>query len=233
MDVERYNFVIVGTGCVGKTATCIQYVQGTFADGYDPTIFDTYLKPTVIDGVPTRITIVDTCGQDEFAVHRAPYLRNADGVVLCFSLVDRDSFNAIPLCVDQLVQIKGSEVKTPFLLFANKEDLISEHDAVDFEECRAMAAATAKRLGWTSSAEQCFFLSGTAKSYKSVALLWETLVRMVRKIRNPQRNEQSVLNRVERKQEPVLQLTTPQNRPEVPVANSVSRKQWKLPCTML
>ena len=47
-----YKVVILGSGGVGKSALCIQYVQGHFVDQYDPTIEDSYRKQVVISGLP-------------------------------------------------------------------------------------------------------------------------------------------------------------------------------------
>ena len=46
-----YKVVILGSGGVGKSALCIQYVQGHFVDQYDPTIEDSYRKQVVISGL--------------------------------------------------------------------------------------------------------------------------------------------------------------------------------------
>ena len=46
-----YKMVILGSGGVGKSALCIQYVQGHFVDQYDPTIEDSYRKQVVISGL--------------------------------------------------------------------------------------------------------------------------------------------------------------------------------------
>lgn len=49
---KEYKLVIMGSGGVGKSAICLQYVQGHFVDEYDPTIEDSYRKQCVIHGIP-------------------------------------------------------------------------------------------------------------------------------------------------------------------------------------
>eukprot|EP00118_Oscarella_pearsei_P013307 m.105432 g.105432 ORF g.105432 m.105432 type:complete len:807 (+) comp37219_c0_seq1:49-2469(+) len=49
---KEYKMVIMGSGGVGKSAICIQFVQNHFVDEYDPTIEDSYRKQCVIKGIP-------------------------------------------------------------------------------------------------------------------------------------------------------------------------------------
>ena len=51
-----YKMVILGSGGVGKSALCIQYVQGHFVDQYDPTIEDSYRKQVIISGLTKATT---------------------------------------------------------------------------------------------------------------------------------------------------------------------------------
>jgi len=51
-----YKVVILGSGGVGKSALCIQYVQGHFVDQYDPTIEDSYRKQVIISGLTKATT---------------------------------------------------------------------------------------------------------------------------------------------------------------------------------
>ena len=44
------KIVVLGSGGVGKSALCVQYVQGVFCEKYDPTIEDSYRKPVDLGG---------------------------------------------------------------------------------------------------------------------------------------------------------------------------------------
>ena len=49
-NVTTYKLVVVGDGGVGKSALTIQFFQKLFVEDYDPTIEDSYLQHTEIDG---------------------------------------------------------------------------------------------------------------------------------------------------------------------------------------
>ena len=48
---KEYKIVILGGGGVGKSASCIQFIQNHFIDEYDPTIEDSYRKQCTISGL--------------------------------------------------------------------------------------------------------------------------------------------------------------------------------------
>jgi Ras-related protein M-Ras len=45
-----YKLVVVGEGGVGKSALTIQFSQKLFVTDYDPTIEDSYIQHTEVDG---------------------------------------------------------------------------------------------------------------------------------------------------------------------------------------
>ena len=49
-NVTTYKLVVVGDGGVGKSALTIQFFQKLFIEDYDPTIEDSYIQNTQIDG---------------------------------------------------------------------------------------------------------------------------------------------------------------------------------------
>lgn len=61
-DNEICKLAVVGAGGVGKSAITIQFVQNLFVE-YDPTIEDSYIKHTIVDGIPVFLEIMDTAGQ--------------------------------------------------------------------------------------------------------------------------------------------------------------------------
>ncbi|XP_054758753.2 circularly permutated Ras protein 1-like isoform X1 [Lytechinus pictus] len=49
---NRYKFVVVGGGGVGKSSITVRFVQDVFVDTYDPTIEDSYVKQIVVSDIP-------------------------------------------------------------------------------------------------------------------------------------------------------------------------------------
>ncbi|KAL4635564.1 ras-related protein M-Ras-like [Arapaima gigas] len=62
-NLPTYKLVVVGDGGVGKSALTIQFFQKIFVPDYDPTIEDSYLKHTEIDG---QWAILDGSESDRF-----------------------------------------------------------------------------------------------------------------------------------------------------------------------
>lgn len=54
-----YKLVVVGDGGVGKSALTIQFFQKLFVEDYDPTIEDSYIQHTNIDGKPCVLDGID------------------------------------------------------------------------------------------------------------------------------------------------------------------------------
>jgi len=49
-NLLTYKLVVVGDGGVGKSALTIQFSQKLFVTDYDPTIEDSYIQHTEVDG---------------------------------------------------------------------------------------------------------------------------------------------------------------------------------------
>jgi small GTP-binding protein len=62
----EYKVVILGSGGVGKSAICIQYLRNQFVAEYDPTIEEQYRFQATIDEKACVLDIIDTAGMEEF-----------------------------------------------------------------------------------------------------------------------------------------------------------------------
>lgn len=122
-NLTTYKLVVVGDGGVGKSALTIQFFQKLFVTDYDPTIEDSYIQHTEIDGQWCILDVLDTAGQEEFSAMREQYMRKGDGFLLVYSVTDKQSFDNMPHFHTQILRVKDRD-SYPMLLVANKVDLV-------------------------------------------------------------------------------------------------------------
>uniref|UniRef100_A0A0B6ZYY1 Uncharacterized protein n=1 Tax=Arion vulgaris TaxID=1028688 RepID=A0A0B6ZYY1_9EUPU len=76
------------------------------------------------DGEVCLLDILDTAGQEEYSSQKDMYVHSADGIVIIYSITDRDSFT---LAESIFIWLKHLTQCNPFsILVANKQDLTSE-----------------------------------------------------------------------------------------------------------
>uniref|UniRef100_S4RB38 Muscle RAS oncogene homolog n=1 Tax=Petromyzon marinus TaxID=7757 RepID=S4RB38_PETMA len=138
-NLPTYKLVVVGDGGVGKSALTIQFFQKIFVADYDPTIEDSYLKHTEIDGQWAILDVcLDTAGQEEFSAMREQYMRTGDGFLIVYSVTDRTSFEHIDKFHQLILRVKDKD-SFPMVLVANKVDLLHLRK-ISSEQGRDMAA---------------------------------------------------------------------------------------------
>ena len=108
-------------------------------EDYEPTKADSYRKPIVLGGSECQIDILDTAGQEDYAVVRDNYFRSGEGFLCVFSLVDRESFAGVGEIRDSVLRVKVDE-RTPLILVGNKSDL-QESREVSQGEAESLASS--------------------------------------------------------------------------------------------
>ncbi|XP_046546366.1 ras-related protein M-Ras-like [Haliotis rubra] len=124
-NLVTFKLVVVGDGGVGKSALTIQFFQKMFVQDYDPTIEDSYIQHTDIDGQWCILDVLDTAGQEEFSAMREQYMRKGDGFLLVYSVTDKQSFENIRNFHTQILRVKDRN-NYPMILVANKVDLVHQ-----------------------------------------------------------------------------------------------------------
>jgi len=124
---SMHKIVVIGGGAVGKSALTIQFLRQHFVYEYDPTIEDSYQKQVAIDGITCLLDILDTAGQDEYSAMRDQYMRNGQGFLFVYSVIDRKSFEALVTLRQQLLRAKDTDV-VPLVLCGNKIDLVGKRE---------------------------------------------------------------------------------------------------------
>ena len=107
-EAKTYKIVVLGDGSVGKSCLTWRFIHDQFLEKYDPTIDDAYRKPNFqVDGELCPLEICDTAGQDQFAATRDLYYKTGDGFLLCYSLVDKKTVDAV---TERFCGIKSAKV---------------------------------------------------------------------------------------------------------------------------
>jgi Ras-related protein Rab-8A len=130
------KFLVIGDTGVGKTCVLLRYCEDTFTNVHLTTIgIDFKLKTTEIDGKKVKLQIWDTAGQERFKTITQNYYKGAMGIVLCYSVIERESFENISNWMKQINDHADSNVCK--LLIGNKSDM--EDRRVAYEEGQRLA----------------------------------------------------------------------------------------------
>ena len=76
-------------------------------------------KEIEVDQTPSILEILDTAGTEQFASMRDLYIKNGQGFILVYSLVNQQSFQDIKPMREQICRLKGSD-RVPIVLVGNK-----------------------------------------------------------------------------------------------------------------
>ena len=127
---------ILGDSKTGKSSIINRYLGNEFSEDMISNIgIDKQeLLMTMKDGNEMKIILWDTAGQERFHSISSSTIKNSQGIIVCFSLVDANSFKNVS---DWLSTIREESAKIPVVLFGNKCDLVdkrkvSEEDAKSF-----------------------------------------------------------------------------------------------------
>ena len=156
---EFVKLLMVGDSCVGKSALLSRFATGTFPRDLAPTIgidFRT-ARMAVGGGDPpahAKVQIWDTAGQERFRSITTSYFVGAMGLVLCYDVTDRKSFESVRYWARQATEAQqedgpaegpppppsSSSSGLSIVLVGNKTDLASAR-SVSTEEGAALAAS--------------------------------------------------------------------------------------------
>jgi len=170
---QSYNIVVIGGSSVGKTSLLSRFVTGTFSEDYDPTIEESFQKQVEIDGEEFVLDIVDTGGQ-EFFFDRAnldKYFENAEGFLMVYSIVDKNSFAELQQFKEGIEKKKGKK-EVPMMIVGNK---------VDLENQRQVTLADGRQFAKKLNA---FFTETSAKSNQNINDAFFPLARQMSSIRS-------------------------------------------------
>merc|ERR1712154_559803 len=120
--------------------------------GYDPTIEDSYRKSVVIDDKACLLDILDTAGQEEFSSMQDQWMREGQGFLLVYSIIDEGILEEVEILREKIIRTKDKDPSLiPIVLVGNKCDLVDD---------RKVSVEQGKQL---SKDWQCPFYETSAK----------------------------------------------------------------------
>jgi len=182
----QYSLLLIGDSNVGKTSVLTKYVNGGFNANFDSTIgIDFKIKSVQMNGKNIKLRIWDTAGQEKFRTITNSYYRGAHGVIVCYSIIDRDSFHAVRNWLNQVEQFGNDSVIVS--LIGCKCDLGPR--AVSFEEGERLATEN-----------NCSFHEVSGKSGSNVDVVFDEMLDQLHKITLLQETRDTLKSTVERDQ---------------------------------
>ena len=134
-----YKILLIGDASSGKSSFLIQYTENILDDGFVPTIgFDFKLKTLQMeDGKKVKLQIWDTARHERFKNIRDSYYRGANGIILIYSVNDRESFDNLTSWIIEINEQYTKNKKPPIFLVGNQIE--EEKKLVTKEEGEAFA----------------------------------------------------------------------------------------------
>lgn len=119
--LEHFKMVLVGDRSVGKTCLVVTYGTRQFPDKQPPTVLEAYQGVTSFRGREVIVDIFDTAGHEDFQRVRPISYNKADVIIICFSLVDKNSLTNA--CTTWYREVRQLGPKCPIILVGTKLDL--------------------------------------------------------------------------------------------------------------
>ena len=115
--------MLLGDGQVGKTSLTKRLTGNTFEDSQLTTIGkESYVYQTQLHGYEVKMKIWDTAGQERFKSMSVNVIKNVEGLILTYSIANRESFNNLESWLKQLNDADDLS-KKPIIIVGNKSDL--------------------------------------------------------------------------------------------------------------
>ncbi len=81
---------------------------------------DAYRIDAEIDNEVVGLDILDTAGQEVFSAVRDRYMRDGEGFLLVYSLIERTTFVPMSKISEQIKRVKDTDRHVPIVLVGNK-----------------------------------------------------------------------------------------------------------------
>ena len=100
-----YKIVVVGNTSVGKSSLVSRFTKDMFQTK-KPTVGVEYSSKIVERGSQKiKVQLWDTAGQERFRALTSQFYRHAKGVLICFDLTERNTFDTLDCWISQYDQL--------------------------------------------------------------------------------------------------------------------------------
>jgi len=176
----RMKLVVVGDGAVGKTSLLIVYATGKFPSQYLPTVFENYTAQMQRGDDSILLHLWDTAGQEDYDRLRPLSYPGSDVVLLCFSLVNKASYEAVR---DKWApEVHHYVPDIPHVLVGLKADLRDAGEK-DPNTGKHQPISTAQGEAMKAEIGAVHYAEVSAKTKDGVTPLFEHIVDIVLKVR--------------------------------------------------
>jgi small GTP-binding protein len=169
-NTEEFRIVLLGKNKVGKSNLISRFCFNTFIEEHESNLEDVFRRLIIVDDVQSLFDISDSYGSQDTVKEQT--INSSDGFLIIFSVVDRQSFEAVKKYVEQIKQVKHSKKPKAIYVIGNKCDLENE---------RVVSAEEAKNLSKTLEIQ---YFEVSAKEKQNVEESFFGLAREIRKIRS-------------------------------------------------
>ena len=165
---------------VGKTCLLMSYTRNEFPGKgeYIPTCFEGYCADVTVDRKPVNLCFWDTPGQEEFEKIRRLSYPLTDVFLLCFSLVNRRSFENVRNEWIPELRHYHQTPSTPIVLVGTKLDLREDVASVDkMEEEQAPPITHAQGLAMAEECKAAKYVECSAKTQEGLKDVFDEAIR--------------------------------------------------------
>ncbi|BFU25090.1 Rab family GTPase [Entamoeba histolytica HM-1:IMSS-B] len=136
---KKISIAFCGNSAVGKTALFTRITKGIFNEHLEASISaDVFTKQVNVDGQNHNVALWDTAGQEKFRSTTKSYLRGLHGVLFCFDITKKETFNCIDMWIQEYEQAQTLKDLAARYLIGCKGDLASKRE-VSREEAESYA----------------------------------------------------------------------------------------------
>ncbi len=181
--------VLIGDGAVGKTSIRRNYLGEDFIEGHLATIgVDLATKRVLFEQDIVKFIIWDLAGQPTFEKVRGHYYSGCNGILLVYSVVDRETFdNASKWLVEAF---KNMGPLPPTVIIGNKIDLRASLDKKKYvtpEEGQQFTKYFIEKLGVPA-----IFRETSAKTGENIQDTFQQLLKMMNEAHKDKESEHFV-----------------------------------------